>query len=155
MADIVSKQVRSRMMSGIGGKNTKPEIALRKALFAKGVRYRLHDRGLPGRPDIVLQKWNVVIFVHGCFWHRHSGCKYTTTPSTRPEFWQAKFDGNVERDTRNMKRLITAGWRVAIVWECEIKASLSEVSEKLVEWIGDETGEADQRFGFQNHELGV
>ena len=135
MADVVSKQVRSRMMSGIGGKNTKPELALRKALFARGFRYRLHDRGLPGRPDIVLPKWKAAIFVHGCFWHRHSGCKYATNPATRPDFWKAKFDGTMERDARNMKQLKATGWRTAIAWECAINGDTAAVAETLAEWI--------------------
>ncbi|MCL4161376.1 UNVERIFIED_CONTAM: hypothetical protein GTU68_058564 [Idotea baltica] len=135
MADIVSKQVRSRMMSGIGGKDTKPEIALRKALFAKGLRYRLHAKHLPGRPDIVLPKWNAVVFVHGCFWHRHPSCKFTTTPSTRPEFWREKFEGNVSRDARNTGLLVDLGWRVAVVWECGIRKDIETVAESLVPWI--------------------
>lgn len=135
MADIVSKQVRSRMMSGIGGKDTKPELALRKALFAKGFRYRLHVRDLPGRPDIVFPKWRSVIFVHGCFWHRHPGCKYTTTPSIRTEFWRAKFEGNVARDQRNILLLDEMGWHVAVIWECEIKADLYSIVEDIGEWL--------------------
>ena len=105
MVDVVSSKVRSRMMAGIGGKDTKPELALRKGLFALGLRYRLHDRKLPGRPDIVLPRWNAVVFVHGCFWHRHPGCRFATTPSTRPEFWLDKFKKNVARDQRNVVAL--------------------------------------------------
>lgn len=147
MTDIVSKQVRSRMMSGIGGKDTEPELALRRALFAKGLRYRLHAKDLPGRPDIVFPKWNAAVFVHGCFWHRHPGCKFATSPSTRPEFWQEKFDGNVSRDKRNIDKLADLGWRVAVVWECDIKSDLPAISAKLIEWLHCETGRAERHFG--------
>jgi DNA mismatch endonuclease (patch repair protein) len=106
-------------MSRIRSKNTKPEILLRKTLHGMGLRYRLHDRKLPGAPDLVLPKYRAVIFVHGCFWHRH-GCKLTTTPSTQEDFWQAKFRANIERDRKNVRELETRGWRVLIVWECEL-----------------------------------
>jgi len=117
MADVVDAETRSRMMSGIRGKNTGPELLLRKAMHARGFRYRLHCRYLPGRPDLVFPKYQAVVFVHGCFWHRHEGCRYTTTPSTRPEFWAEKFEANVERDRRNQLALEEAGWCVAIVWD--------------------------------------
>ena len=106
MADIVDPETRSRMMSGIKGKNTRPELALRRALHARGFRYRLHDKRLPGKPDLILPRFRAAIFVHGCFWHRHEGCKYATTPATRPEFWQAKFRENAERDQRNFDALL-------------------------------------------------
>ena len=138
MADIVDKKTRSRMMAGIGGKHTKPELTLRRALHAHGYRYRLHDRKLPGRPDIVMRKRKVAIFVHGCFWHRHAGCRYTTTPATRPEFWQEKFRQNVERDARNIEALRAAGWRVAVVWECSLKKEIIEPNlVELMAWIRD------------------
>ncbi len=121
MADIVDQAVRSRMMAKIGGKDTKPELLLRRALHARGLRYRLHDRKLPGSPDLVFRRFRAVCFVHGCFWHRHSGCPYATNPATRPEFWEAKFKANVERDHRAKEALWTAGWRVAIVWECALR----------------------------------
>lgn len=121
MADIVDKNTRSRMMSGIRGKNTKPEVLLRKALHAAGFRFRLNDRSLPGTPDIVLRKWNAVIQVHGCYWHRHPGCPKTTTPSSNVAFWQKKFSDNLERDARALRELRELGWRTAIVWECAIK----------------------------------
>ena len=105
MTDIVDQQTRSRMMSGIRGKNTKPELALRRALHARGFRFRLHSGKVHGRPDLVLPKHRAVVFVHGCFWHRHEGCRYATTPSTRPEFWRAKFDANVARDSAVRTRL--------------------------------------------------
>lgn len=135
MADIVTPEVRSRMMRGIKGKNTKPEIQLRKQLFKAGFRYRLHRSDLPGKPDIVLPKWNAAIFVHGCFWHRHAGCSLTTTPSTRAEFWKQKFDANVERDSRNKENLIGAGWRVATVWECGIRTNPEYIVSSLSDWL--------------------
>lgn len=136
MVDIVDKKTRSRMMSGIRGKDTKPEILLRKQLHARGFRFRLHDRKLPGNPDLVLRKYNAVIFVHGCFWHRHEGCRYSTTPATRPEFWAEKFAGNVERDKRNIEALRKTGWRVAVVWECGLRKSYSSsTTDQLVSWI--------------------
>jgi DNA mismatch endonuclease (patch repair protein) len=109
------------MMAGIKGKDTKPELVLRRALHARGFRYRLHSKTVPGRPDLVFPKHHAIVFVHGCFWHRHEGCRYTTTPSTRPEFWQAKFDANVARDRSVHDQLLDAGWRVATVWECALR----------------------------------
>lgn len=135
MVDVVSSKVRSRMMAGIGGKDTKPELTLRKGLFALGLRYRLHDRKLPGRPDIVLPKWTAVVFVHGCFWHRHPACRFATTPATRIEFWLDKFEKNVARDQRNVVALQTLGWRVLVVWECDIKADPSGTIKRVEQWI--------------------
>lgn len=137
MADIVNKQTRSRMMAGIKGKDTKPKLALRRALHARGFRYRLHSKNVPGRPDLVLSKHEAIVFVHGCFWHRHEGCRYTTTPSTRPEFWQAKFDANVIRDAAIRDQLIEAGWRVATVWECSLRKTdqLAATVELLRSWL--------------------
>ena len=112
---------RSRMMSSIRGKNTRPERILRSLLFARGFRYRLHVRGLPGSPDLVFPKRRAVVFVHGCFWHRHRGCKGTTVPKTRVEFWEAKFARNVERDARNRRDLKRLGWRPVVVSKCELK----------------------------------
>lgn len=123
-------------MAGIRGKDTKPELILRKALHAKGFRFRLHDKRLPGRPDIVLPKWNVAIEVHGCFWHRHEGCRYATIPKTRPEFWAEKFAANVARDRRNLETLQEAGWRTAVIWECGLREKdISELVQKLSDWI--------------------
>ncbi|WP_425082039.1 very short patch repair endonuclease [Ruegeria arenilitoris] len=107
-------------MSRIRSRDTKPEIALRKALHRRGFRYRLNARKLPGSPDIVLPKWKAVLFVHGCYWHRHTECPKATTPSSNVEFWERKFQQNVERDARNVRDLIDAGWRVGVVWECAI-----------------------------------
>jgi len=121
------------MMATIRGANTKPEIALRKALHPLGLRFSLHDRKLPGRPDIVLPRWNAVIFVHGCFWHRHEGCRYATVPATRPEFWQKKFAEDVARDQRNLENLASAGWRIRVVWECHLKSQGAHtVRQRLV-----------------------
>ena len=150
MADIVNSQTRSRMMAGIRGKDTKPELFLRRALHAQGFRYRLHVKRAPGKPDIVMPKYNAVIFVHGCFWHRHQGCRYTTTPSTRRDFWTAKFDTNVARDIFVRSVLLQAGWRVATVWECALRTEtgVTETKNTLAAWLKDggseiEVGEAD------------
>ena len=121
MTDIVDQQTRSRMMSGIRGKNTKPELALRLAMHARGFRYRLHAKDIQGRPDLVFPKYHAAVFVHGCFWHRHAECRYTTVPSTRPEFWRSKFEANTARDIAVSTNLIEAGWRVATVWECGLR----------------------------------
>ena len=137
MADIVAPAARSRMMSGIRGKNTKPEMLVRRALSAAGYRFRLHRRDLPGAPDIVLPGRKVAIFAHGCFWHMHSGCKYSKLPSTRPEFWLAKLQGNVERDERAILALAQGSWRILTVWECATRdaVELSRLSETLAAWI--------------------
>lgn len=132
MADTLTSERRSWNMSRIKGRNTGPELHLRSLLHRAGFRFRLHVREMPGRPDIVLPRYRSVIFVHGCFWHRHSGCKNTTTPSTRREFWQEKFDGNVSRDERNRAQLETAGWTVLTVWECELKVDAERVVNRLV-----------------------
>ena len=121
MGDVHPKDVRSKNMSAIKGKNTSPEIVVRKALFARGFRYRLHVAGLPGKPDLVLPKFKTVIFINGCFWHRHEGCKYAATPKSNSDFWVKKFAGNVERDTQNVAKLKALGWNIVIVWECEFK----------------------------------
>lgn len=134
MADIVDKATRSRMMAGIGGKNTKPEMVLRRALHAQGFRFRLHVASLPGKPDIVLPKHRAAILVHGCFWHRHADCRFATTPATRPDFWSEKFRQNVLRDQRNLAALRDRGWRVATVWECDIRRG-GEVIDAVAEWL--------------------
>jgi DNA mismatch endonuclease, patch repair protein len=118
--DVVSPEVRSRMMSNIRGKNTQPELIVRSLVHRLGLRFRLHGKGLPGRPDLVLSRHRTVILVHGCFWHRHS-CGLAAVPRTRPEFWAAKFDANVRRDARNKAALEALGWRVVEVWECEVR----------------------------------
>ncbi|SFQ63322.1 MULTISPECIES: very short patch repair endonuclease [Pseudomonas] len=121
--DVVDQVTRSRMMSGIHGKNTQPELKVRRFLHALGYRFRLHRKDLPGKPDIVLPKLMTCIFVHGCFWHRHPGCRYSTYPSTRSEFWNEKFKKNVDRDARHRASLEAMGWIVLIVWECELKGA--------------------------------
>lgn len=126
---------RSRMMSSIRGKNTWPERMLRSILFAKGFRYRLHVRNLPGSPDLVFPKHRAVIFVHGCFWHRHEGCRYTTTPKANSEFWKQKFQGNVNRDARHAAMLHDLGWRVAVVWECSLKQSIDHTTQIVEKWL--------------------
>lgn len=123
MVDVVTPQVRSRMMSGIRGKNTKPEMLVRRFLHGLGLRYRLHDRTLPGAPDLVFPRHGAVIFVHGCYWHRHEGCKYATTPASNVEFWETKFAENVRRDRAAVMALKKAGWRVFILWECGLRKS--------------------------------
>ena len=120
MADVVTKEKRSAMMAGIKGKNTRPEIAIRKALHERGFRYRLHAKDLPGRPDLVFPKYRTVVFVHGCFWHRHD-CHLFKWPSTRREFWEEKITGNASRDVLHKIRLIEAGWKIVIIWECAMK----------------------------------
>lgn len=137
MTDIVDQQTRSRMMSGIRGKNTKPELALRQALHARGFRFRLHSGKVYGRPDLVLPKHRAAVFVHGCFWHRHEGCRYATVPATRPEFWRAKFDANAARDSSVRTRLLQDGWRVATVWECAFRKpeSMNNAVRTFEEWL--------------------
>lgn len=118
-------------MSRIRGRDTGPELHLRSLLHRVGFRFRLHARDLPGKPDIVLPKYRTIIFVNGCFWHRHEGCRNATTPSTRAEYWQAKFDGNVDRVNRNRTALEAAGWTVMTVWECELKADADRIVQQL------------------------
>lgn len=127
MSDIVDCETRSRMMSGIKGKNTRPEMVVRRYLHARGYRYRLHCRDLPGSPDIVLPKHRVAIFVHGCFWHRHEKCFYATSPATRAKFWQEKLSGNRDRDLRQQAELNRRGWRVLVVWECGIRHAFNDL----------------------------
>ncbi|MBI3568198.1 MAG: DNA mismatch endonuclease Vsr [Gemmatimonadetes bacterium] len=120
MTDTVDRDTRSRMMSGIRGKDTAPERAVRSGLHRRGLRFRLNVSGLPGRPDIVLSRWNAVVFVHGCFWHRHAGCRFSYTPKSRVAFWRQKFRENVVRDRRVVKELTADGWNVHMLWTCEI-----------------------------------
>ena len=119
-------------MSRIRGQDTKPEIVVRKLLHAHGLRFRLHVKNLPGKPDIVLRKYKTVIMVNGCFWHRHQGCRFAYTPKSNEEFWMEKFRLNVERDARNLELLRSAGWRVELVWECETKLH-EELADRLME----------------------
>lgn len=139
MVDIVDPATRSRMMAGIRGKNTKPELVLRKQLHKLGLRYRLHNKKLPGHPDLALSKWKVVIFVNGCFWHQH-GCKLSKLPRTNRGFWRKKLAGNRERDARSLSELVSLGWRCAIVWECSLRGKVGEmnlpnIAKRLAYWI--------------------
>ncbi len=127
MTDTVSPEIRHKIMSRIRSKDTAPELAVRKWLHAHGYRFRLHRKDLPGCPDIVLPKWKTAIFVHGCFWHRHPGCGRSTTPETNVEFWEKKFAANVERDTTSIKALGELGWKVIVVWECEVRKKESDL----------------------------
>lgn len=119
--DVHNKETRSYNMSRIKSKNTKPEEIVRKFLFSQGFRYRKNDKRLPGHPDIVLPKYKTVIFINGCFWHGHEGCKYFVWPKSNTEFWEKKITANIERDNRNMENLIHLGWKVLTIWECEIR----------------------------------
>ena len=119
MADVVDRATRSRMMSAIRGRDTRPELEVRRLLHREGLRFRLRA-ALPGKPDLVFPKYEAVVFVHGCFWHRHPNCRYATTPASNQEFWQAKFNANVARDKRVVARLRREGWRVFTVWACRI-----------------------------------
>jgi len=137
MVDVVDKVTRSRMMSGIHGKNTKPELLVRKYLHGRGLRFRLHAKKLPGKPDLVFPKYKTVVFVHGCFWHRHSGCKFATTPSTREHYWTNKLSENVARDSYQIAALGGLGWRVLVVWECELREGLARLALLYSEITGD------------------
>lgn len=129
MADVVDKKTRSRMMANIQGRNTKPELTVRKHLHAAGFRYRLHVNDLPGKPDIVLPRYRTVIFVHGCFWHQHEGCKYAANPKSNKDFWLKKLSSNVSRDKDVINILNKNGWKTIVIWECEAKP------ERIVEII--------------------
>lgn len=144
MVDIVSAAKRSQMMSAIKGRNSLPEMLVRKALFSMGYRFRLHRRDLPGTPDIAMPGRKIAIFVHGCFWHAHQGCKYAKTPSTRTAFWTTKLHANVDRDQRVTDKLAQFGWRVLIVWECSTRNSgaAAELPDALRLWI-----DSDARVG--------
>lgn len=135
MADRLDKETRSWNMSRIREKDTRPEMVVRRTAHALGLRFRLHRRDLPGRPDLVLPKHGLAIFVHGCFWHRHPNCSNSTMPKTRTEFWKRKFDANVARDARVQQELKDLGWRVAVIWECETR-EISTLSRKLTELTG-------------------
>lgn len=134
MTDVVDVATRSKMMAGIKGKNTKPELLIRQALHARGLRFRLHVKDLPGKPDLVLPKFRAVIFIHGCFWHGHA-CRYFKVPQTRPEFWAEKIGKNQIRDSIQEDALKVMGWRVLIVWECAVRSMPKEKSSLLVDVI--------------------
>lgn len=148
MADIVPPAVRARMMSGIGGADTKPELILRRGLHRRGFRYRLHDRALPGRPDLVFPARRAVLFAHGCFWHGHE-CALFKWPSTRTEFWRGKITGNHARDARQVAELRALGWRVGLVWECALKGRDRQepdvVLERCAIWLKSDAAEFEMR----------
>lgn len=133
MADFLSPRERSERMSRIRGKDTRPELALRKVLHGLGLRYRLHGAGLPGKPDLVFPRYKAVVFVHGCFWHRHPGCSIATTPKSNTAFWLEKFEKNVARDARVIAQLEGQGWKVLVAWECELSTlpKAARVGERL------------------------
>ncbi|MCH8568732.1 MAG: DNA mismatch endonuclease Vsr [Balneolales bacterium] len=136
MADVHKPKIRSFNMSKIRSKDTKPEMAVRRFLHFKGYRYRLHVKDLPGKPDIVLPKYNTVILVQGCFWHAHENCKYFKLPSTRQDWWKKKIEKNKQRDTENIDLLKLKGWKVIVLWECDLKPKLREVAlEKILKEI--------------------
>lgn len=130
--DKISKEKRSKNMSKIKSHDTSIEIKVRKYLFSQGFRYRKNVKSLPGKPDIVLSKYKTVIFINGCFWHRHPGCKYATTPSSHQEFWQKKFTANVKNDQKNHKLLTESGWNVIVLWECEIEHDFVNLMTNII-----------------------
>lgn len=133
MADVHTKKQRSYNMSRIKGKDTKPEMLVRKFLHANGFRYKLHDKKMPGKPDIVLTKYKTVIFVHGCFWHGHEGCKYFKIPQTRTEWWTDKINTNKANDAKAIKVLKKDGWKIITVWECKLKpAKIEKILQKIL-----------------------
>lgn len=141
MTDIVDPATRSRMMAGIRNRDTAPERAVRRELYGLGIRYRLHNGKLPGRPDIVIGRLRTVIFVHGCYWHRHPGCRLAYTPKSNVEFWLAKLEGNAARDARNQDRLTELGWQVIVIWECETRERVM-LRERLAKLLGMESATA-------------
>lgn len=136
--DVHSPQTRSYNMSRIRGKDTKPEVKLRSLLHGKGYRFRLHDPRLPGKPDIVLPKYKTAIFVNGCFWHRHEGCRYCSTPRTREEFWKKKFSETVLRDKKKTEQLEESGCKPLTIWECEIQKNPDDTVLKIVQDLNEE-----------------
>ena len=135
MADHLSPEMRSWNMSQIKAKDTSIEVKVRQYLFHEGFRFRKNDKRFPGKPDIVLPKYKTVIFVHGCFWHRHEGCKYATMPSSNSDYWTKKFNSNVLNDKRHSEELTSKGWTVIVIWECEIKNHFEETMHNLVKQI--------------------
>jgi len=136
LADIVDKATRRRMMASIPSRNTLPERRLRSALHVIGIRFRIHRSDLPGTPDIVFPKFKAVAFVHGCFWHRHDGCKKAATPRSDVEKWRAKFETNIRRDSETKRKLLEIGWRVATIWQCAIDSDDSLAADKVAVWLG-------------------
>ena len=136
MADVHSPAQRSFNMSRIRGKDTAPEIRLRSLLHRAGHRFRLHRKDLPGRPDIVLPGAKIAVYVHGCYWHRHEGCRLSTMPSSNVDFWRAKFERTVERDQENVEALKVAGWTPVVIWECELRAEAEATLHRIQKAIG-------------------
>jgi DNA mismatch endonuclease, patch repair protein len=136
VTDHVDRAKRSLIMSAVHSKDTKPEMAVRKIVYALGYRYRLHDKGLPGKPDLVFTSLHKAIFVHGCLWHRHSRCRYATTPKTHTSFWETKFNSNVARDRRSRHEMKQMGWSVLTVWQCELK-NAEKLTERLNEFLAN------------------
>lgn len=140
--DNVDSKIRSKMMSNIKSKNTIPEVVIRKKLFARGYRYSLHSKKLEGKPDIVLRKYNAIIFIHGCFWHMHD-CSLFVLPKTRTDFWKEKLSGNKIRDEKNIATLRANGWRVGVIWGCSIKGKveneIDHIIDLLDEWLKSDT----------------
>ena len=136
MADVHSKEVRSHNMSRIRSKITKPELIVRKFLFANGFRYKLHIKSLPGKPDIVLKKYNTIIFINGCFWHKHKNCKYAFVPASNTNYWLPKLDKNVEKHAFAIKELRKVKWKVLVVWECDLKLNKQERTlQKILQYL--------------------
>lgn len=134
MPDVHDKETRSYNMSRIRSKDTKPEMLVRKFLFKAGLRYKLHDKSLPGKPDLVFPKYKTVLFIHGCFWHGHEGCKYFVVPKTRTEWWLEKISGNIANDRKNFEKLKNIGWKIIEVWECALKPKVvQETLNKLIQ----------------------
>jgi DNA mismatch endonuclease (patch repair protein) len=147
MTDVVDGATRSRMMSGIRSRNTKPEILIRSLMHRQGFRFRLHARDLPGKPDIVFPRFHAVIFVHGCFWHGHD-CPFFKWPATRPDFWREKIGRNRANDQKSMESLLASGWRVGIVWECALRGknkNIEGVAHSLSSWLRSDAPFIEER----------
>lgn len=154
MTDIVNRARRSEIMSKIRGKNTEPELVVRRIAHKLGLRFRLHRRDLPGRPDLVFPRYRLALFVHGCFWHRHAGCRYAYTPKSRTSFWTEKFATNVARDERNEGLLQELGWRILVIWECETwdEDNVRLTLKKLLRCDKPDLGCDNQRFSSKHME---
>lgn len=152
MADVMTPKQRSRCMAAIKGKDTKPEMIVRKYLFSRGMRFRVQVRKLPGTPDIVLPKYKTAIFVNGCFWHGHEGCKYFRLPKSNIEFWKEKIERNIERDRESMQALLDLGWKIIRVWECELrnKANRENTLNKIYKSI---TSSESTRYSFEETDI--
>lgn len=151
MADVVAPAVRSRMMASIKSRDTRPEMVVRRYLHGAGFRYRLNRNDLPGRPDLVLPKFNATVFVHGCFWHGHVGCRFVTKPATRSDFWSRKLSANAARDQRVATELQQLGWRVAVVWECALRKEPLPQLERLAKFLRSNQSEIVISAGRQPH----